>query len=284
MHDFLPRLVGVEVVSSVLDPTDYRSPLGPETTIRPRLLFYHWRDQPFMPVEFSVAAYRYGHSMVRPSYQINDVIQLPVSPDAFRIPLFSREPADPHTLTSLAGFRPLPPDGGVQWSYFLPGFRDARRELPQPSYRIDTQLARPLAEIPGDLPALPRGIPRGQASSLAVRNLLRGLELGLPSGQDVARAMAITPLDDALLPKEFRGALEGRWPLWYYVLKEAEIETGGEHLGAVGGRIVAEVLAGLLAGDPLSYLSIDPTWSPTLPGRRQGTFTLTDLVDFGLRS
>ena len=96
--------------------------------------------------------------------------------------------------------------------------------------------------------------------------------------------MAITPLDDALLPKRFRGALEGRWPLWYYVLKEAEIETGGEHLGAVGGRIVAEVLAGLLAGDPLSYLSVDPTWSPTLPGRRPRTFTLTDLVDFGLRS
>ena len=106
-----------------------------------------------MPVEFSVAAYRFGHSMVRPSYQINDVIQTPVAPDAFRIPLFSHEPADPHRLTSLAGFRPLPPDGGVQWSYFLPGFRDARRELPQPSYRIDTQFARPLAELPGAAPA-----------------------------------------------------------------------------------------------------------------------------------
>jgi hypothetical protein len=221
--------------------------------------------------------------MVRPSYQINDVVQTPVARNAFRIPLFSHEPADPHRLTSLAGFGPLPPDGGVQWSYFLPGFRDARRGLPQPSYRIDTQLARPLAELPGAAPTLPRGVPAGQAGSLAVRNLLRGLELGLPSGQDVARAMAITPLDDALLPKQFRGAFEGRWPLWYYVLKEAEIQTGGEHLGAVGGRIVAEVLAGLLAGDPLSYLSVDPTWTPTLPGRLPRTFTLTDLVDFGLR-
>ena len=96
--------------------------------------------------------------------------------------------------------------------------------------------------------------------------------------------MAITPLDDGRCCRSSSAALlEVRWPLWYYVLKEAEIQTGGEHLGAVGGRIVAEVLAGLLAGDPLSYLSVDPTWTPTLPGRLPRTFTLTDLVDFGLR-
>src|SRR3954465_4043354 len=62
INDFLPRLDGSEVVRDILRFEDYRSPTGPQTPLRPRLLFYHWRDEPFMPVEFSVAAYRYGHS------------------------------------------------------------------------------------------------------------------------------------------------------------------------------------------------------------------------------
>jgi hypothetical protein len=86
---------------------------------------------------------------------------------------------------------------------------------------------------------------------------------------------------DIVISPEARRDFNGQWPLWFYILKEAEVETGGVHLGPVGGRLVAEVLIGLLAGDSLSYLSVNPTWKPTLPSRTPGTFTLTDLINFG---
>jgi hypothetical protein len=66
------------------------------------------------------------------------------------------------------------------------------------------------------------------------------------------------------------------------VLKEAELLSGSAHLGPVGGRIVAEVLIGLLAGDPLSYLNVQPTWKPTLPAANPGSFTLSDLVNIAV--
>jgi hypothetical protein len=203
----------------------------------------------------------------------------------------------------------LPPHGVVEWKYFLDGIEETDRVLPQPSYRIDTQLSDSLGRLPESravaqelTPDIEPDIARNAARSLATRNLLRGRALGLPAGQDVARAMGIRePLSkDELFDKvEFdqdllralnvtddgvRSDLSNRAPLWFYILKEADVEADGAHLGPVGGRIVAEVLIGLLAGDPLSYLSVDPTWKPFLADadNRQGEFTLTDLVNFGL--
>jgi hypothetical protein len=303
VNDFLPRLVGGDVVRDILRFKDFRSPTGTHTTMRPRLLFYKWRAQPFMPVEFSVAAYRYGHSMARPSYLINDSIVEPVVRDfASRIPLFSD--SDRKTLQNLNGFGPLPAGGRVQWKYFLDGVKDPKGArdgfLPQPSYKIDTKLGHPLGDLPANVAsarALFDHIPLEAMRSLPVRNLLRARALGLPAGQDVARAMGITPIADRVLLENLdfagdltglgtdeqavREDLAGRAPLWFYVLREAEVEAKSEHLGPVGGRIVAEVLIGLLAGDPLSYLGVDPSWRPFLgPTPRQ--FTLTDLINLGL--
>jgi len=72
----------------------------------------------------------------------------------------------------------------------------------------------------------------------------------------------------------------GETPLWYYVLKEAEVRAGGEQLGPVGGRIVAEVLLGLLDADPGSYRNVEPDWQPVLPSTEPGRFTMADLLDF----
>ena len=71
-------------------------------------------------------------------------------------------------------------------------------------------------------------------------------------------------------------------PLWYYTLCEARSNAGqtGRRLGPVAGRIVAEVLVGLLEGDGNSYLSAEPTWTPELPVARDGSFTMADLVRF----
>jgi hypothetical protein len=74
-----------------------------------------------------------------------------------------------------------------------------------------------------------------------------------------------------------RKDLENCAPLWFYILREAELEAGGGHLGPVGGRIVAEVLIGVVAADPESYLALDPDWTPTLPAH-EGAFGLRDLL------
>jgi hypothetical protein len=119
--------------------------------------------------------------------------------------------------------------------------------------------------------------------------------LGLPSGQWVARRMV--PEDRVLTSRELfpdqsdvRKFLEEKigakkvdklgtdTPLWYYILREAEVQQKGERLGEVGGRIVAEVLLGLLDSDPLSFLSVQPNWTPELA--EGGEFTMAHLIRF----
>ncbi len=160
--------------------------------------------------------------------------------------------------------------------------REIGGSQPQLSRRIDTRLARPLLRLPGRLDA--------GHNSLATLNLRRGKALQLPSGQAIAQAMGLTPLavnelglDRFGLSAAQRTPLEQETPLWYYVLREAE-KGGGEQLGAVGGRIVAETLIGLLAGDPLSFLNVQPTWKPErIPAAAPGKFTLGDLLKFATK-
>jgi hypothetical protein len=112
--------------------------------------------------------------------------------------------------------------------------------------------------------------------SLAVRDLLRGTATSLPSGETVAHAMGVAPLDGDQVGAYWAAGT----PLWFYILKEAQACCGGDQLGPVGGRIVAEVLIGLLRADPDSHLVVDPSWRPTLPSRDRASFDLTDLVIF----
>jgi heme peroxidase len=229
--------------------------------------FFTWESDPYMPVEYSGAAYRFGHSMVRAAYDLNETIQ--------DIPLFVAEDK-PDPLEHLGGFRRLPAFWSVDWSFF---FKTGSRK-PQLSRRIDTRLSEPLFKLPS-------GLDSGR-HALAQLNLRRGRALGLPSGQDVAGAMGVAALagadlglDGIDLPAAGKTRLKAATPLWYYVLREAEV-GGGEQLGPVGATMVAEVLVGLLQGDPLSYVRQRPTWKPELPGAAAGDFTMADLVKFTL--
>lgn len=260
VNDFLRRLVGDAVVDDILRSEAYAAS-GPASSIARReirLRFYRWQRQPFMPVEFSVAAYRFGHSMIRPTYLFNSIV-----PER---PLFSADPnAGP--LDDMRGFRVLPDRWTFEWDFFFETADGARL---QPSRKIDSRLSLPLQSLPGLDPA-----------ALAVRNLRRGRALALPSGQDVARAMCISPLEPDQLELGDMSEVFGRHtPLWFYVLKEAEVLEGGLRLGPVGGRIVAEVLLGLLKGDPLSYISVFPCWTPELSRADAATFTMADLIAF----
>jgi hypothetical protein len=127
-----------------------------------------------------------------------------------------------------------------------------------------------------DLP----GIPGDEPQSLAQRNLLRSLALGVPSGQRVARAMRIRPLPREDLADLRTHRLDTSTPLWFYILREAERLADGKRLGPVGGQIVTEVMLGVQQGDRQSYLRQDPEWTPILPAATPGVFTMTDLLKF----
>jgi hypothetical protein len=237
VHDFLPHVVGQDLVDSMLKP-------GPHGTIAVDNQFYrpHNRLKPMMPIEYSVAAYRFGHSMIRAEYEMHESHTLPVfGPDGGE---------------DLRGSRPLPGNAAADWNYF---FEIPNLEAPDDrnmTRMIDTKLSLPLANLPSTVVAHIDGA----ILALAQRNLLRGKWLGLPAGQDVATAMGVPPI-----PNERLGLTDARWggksPLWYYVLKEAEL-GGGCQLGAVGGRIVAEVILGMLARDRNSYFNANRPWTP----------------------
>jgi len=270
IHDFLVRLVGREVIRDILRPDTFAIPTeqGTKTakTLRVDLRFFHWHNRVFMPVEFSVGAYRFGHSMVRGEYELNEAVQ--------DIPIFAKAPEP-----DLRGFRELPAGHVIQWARFFE-FAGANLET-QPSRRIDTNLAFGLS-------VLPESVAKG-IGALAERDLKRGKALGLPSGQAIARAMGIPEElilhGDALkpLPPDLIKAFGRDTPLFFYVLKEAEVLSKGKKLGPVGGRIVAEVILGLIRGDPSSFLSVQPMWQPRagqFGAPKDGEFSVADLLRF----
>ena len=305
-HQFLPGIVGQTMMSSIYQDTSR----GAKVTLR-----YYKPTNPagrsFIPVEFAVAAYRFGHSITRPRYTVRDAYDragTTLLGTVSSVPLFGDTPND----NNLNGHRDLLPVPRlkIQWSKFFNKPGDPRTA--RPVRQFDASLAFPLFKMP--LTALPDANPLG---TLSGRNLRRGRKMGLPSGQQVARLMGVTPLSNSQLSYDHRinvvipipttgtGANEvkvisegpvlndklktelalsewkGEAPLWFYILKEAEIVKKGRELGPVGGRIVAEVLVGLLQKDPNSYLYNNPGWKPAPPiAPASGQFTMADLLKF----
>lgn len=200
---------------------------------------YSWKHQPFMPVEFSVAAYRFGHSMVRNSYQTNH----PHRGAGKFAPIF--DVVTGVCGDNLRGFRPMLDKNYIQWDWFLE-MTSSRKPFPQRARKIDAKLSNALVALHEN--------PSNSASLdnvLAFRNLMRSYRFGLPSGTDVAKKFCIKPLDIA----------QDHDSLWFYLLKEAG-EEGGERLGPLGSLIVCATIAGLLKGDPNTFYNIEPCWTP----------------------
>jgi Animal haem peroxidase len=218
-----------------------------------------------MPVEFAVAAYRFGHSQVRENYWLN--FNFPNQPmgDVFN---FIRKPHLPVRSNWVIDFNAFFDTGVV-----VPINNKARK--------IDTVLAPALESLPGFA---------GLLAILAKRNLRRGAALGLPSGQGMATqfgvpALTAAQLTQGLPPNEVAvltaagSQLLNRTPLWYYVLREAAVLHAGNQLGPVGGRIVAETIVRMLKRDGGSFLNA-AGFVPSLPSAVAGDFGFADLVNF----
>lgn len=233
INDFLPAMAGQAVVSDIL--TAGRK--------------FYCGGIPYMPVEFSVAAYRFGHSMVPMKIQVQKAKSA--------LHLFGDGLGK--------GFSPVPSvDAIVDWHelFDTPANRSVQR-----AEALDTTLA-------GDLLKLPF-IPEADINSLATRNLLRGNSFHLPAGEVLAAHMGRDEKEInkvmGVIEKLSAGTITSGAPLWLYILAEAEkigredhpgSFSKGEGLGPVGARIVAEVIIGLLEYDDRSYLGTNRNWSP----------------------
>jgi hypothetical protein len=222
LNEFLPTLVGPALADQVLRE-------GPR--------YFRPRQDSFIPLEFADAAYRYGHSQIRHRYRLNSQNDpVPLFPD-------------------LLGFRAVPRQNRVDWRLFFdaPGAESAQR-----AKKIDGKLVKALIE----LPVAVTGETEIEAyHSLAVRDLQRGQGVGLPSGEVVARHLGIDPLTADEVGIASTG-WRGDTPLWYYILREADVCAGGHRVGPVGGRIIAEVLVGLVDADVTSFRRSRLEWLP----------------------
>lgn len=280
--DYLPRVVKPQLVDRVF--TEGRKVF--ETSPVPG-------DSPTMPVEFSVAAFRLGHSMIRSAYNWNHVFDDGGGTLDFLF-TFSGTSGD------LGGF-PRLPSNWIADLRRLYDFTEAGRNDLRPivggrskmnfARRIDTLLADPLADLrPGSIGG-PEPIARRR--NLAFRNLTRARMLNLATGQQMlalmrSRGVTVTALAPAkvrdgrdgatlaTLNTRQRAALLKDTPLWFYALREAEFNGG--RLAGVGGRIVAETFHRAIEGSQISIMA-DPTWRPTL-GPDPDTFRMVDLLLF----
>jgi hypothetical protein len=258
LHEFLPLTIGQERVDDIL---------------KKGFRFYEVdKKNPLIPIEFSVAAYRFGHSQIRPSYRLNFG---PTGGSPFFAFVFddTQDPNDTDPDDLRGGKRA--PRRFVDWQTF---FKFDATNF-RPNKRIDGKLSSVVMLLPGSRGPAP-GLPADGVQSLASRNLMRHVNFGIPSGQAIARRMSVPALTPAQLDMLKSFDMEKSSPLWFYILKEAELMENGLRLGPVGGRIVGEVFIGLLKADESSYLASQPNWTPVLPSAIPGDFRITDLLTF----
>jgi hypothetical protein len=289
LTDYLPRIIEEEVLKRVVEYV--RANKG-------ELEFFKFATEAdmFMPVEFSVAAFRLGHSMIRQSYEWNFFHKTKTDTN----PSANFSPAtllDFFVFTGLCGTlggnNNLPGEWIVDWRRFF-DFTEVGEKNPPAltlnrAKRIDTKFDFHLDELVG----YPFNEEQKEWRPITVRNLRRGFALRLPTGQAIAKKILPAP-EEGLTPEQIadssdleitqllnKSGLDRNTPLWYYILKEAEVFHQGQKLGPVGSRIVAETFVGIIWNSKHSILKNDGPPIPAFGARQaEGKFGMADMLKF----
>jgi hypothetical protein len=282
VNDFLKTLTMEGTVDSVLNDG---------------LQFYSLQDRDvFMPLEFSVASYRFGHSMVRAAYDYNRNFtdQPGALTDATFELLFiftgrgnigqgnERNPGPGANET-------LPFNWIIEWDRFVSKEKAAER-LRNSARKLDTHLAPPLSTLVNEGEGGEPSPIQELLKHLAKRNLLRGYFLSIPTGQSLAERLGIETMSAEELQQNNSDAMNQaiapfleKTPAWFYILKESEVRAGGDSLGPVGSRIVAETFIGLMMNDEFSYLNqheYDCVWNPSKGVKLSDGSDIASIGDF----
>jgi hypothetical protein len=296
LNDFLIRICGRETVHTILPHLGHNDPIWMNP---PRFVFYKYREDPFMPIEFAAAAYRFGHSMVRPIYRLNTELNGGANPNHATPEEISRGLAGRFFIFAgvqnrgLNGFDEFPKQWAIDWSLYFnikgSGDLGGKRRV-QPAYKIDTSLVNPLGFLPEFSKALinPSGpltieqlqnVPvdkEANPANLAQRNLLRGMSMELPTGQSIAMAMGVEPIADkdlrvgkAVVDEyldnptlcSIHPSFAGHAPLWYYVLAEAQHEWYQRATGVGGAGDAEPVRLGTIGGRIVAETLIGLLWA-----------------------
>ena len=282
INDFLVRICGKHMVDAILPKRLVPAPVSQK---RPHLDYFHWDHDPAMPIEFSVAAFRFGHSMVRPIYRLNQQLHGGDDPEHAtddekrrglegRFFIFAGV-----NKRALNGFGEFPDEWAIDWRLFFDidgsGTLGGKARA-QPAYKIDTSLVNPLGFLPEFSVIKPFHPPLtldqlhpkpvdalNDPANLAARNLLRGSAMQLPSGQAVARTMGLPVIADADLRvckatladweagvalTEIDARFRNNAPLWFYVLAEAQYEWSRRAMAPGGLGDAEPVRLGPLGG------------------------------------
>jgi hypothetical protein len=267
IHDLLPQFIDDTILNETI--ANYRS--------LPACL-----SNGSIPVEFALAAFRFGHSLVRNNYIINPGSH---PRESLSILLNLNSMGNPPMLE-------LQDEWVIEWGRFFNIQPFGNRNM---AHSLDTHIALALHSLPGPVPIDLASPPR-KTQSLPVMTLLRGGRSGLPSGQRVADALGaqrLTETDlvwqDPVNPdlEDFlsRTNFLTETPLWYYILQEGAIKGNRQRLGPVGSRIVAETIIALLAADRNSLLNRGTEWTPPDWGWKTPSAQIVDmetLIQFAL--
>jgi hypothetical protein len=272
MTDFLPRIVGQERLDTILEIRPHGKPKVKTAYYRPNNM-----NKVFTPLEFAVAAFRFGHTQVRNLYKANLLDPVPAN----RLNIQQPIPG----AANLNGFRPIPATHVMDFRNFF-HFQDSPNPAIPPLFNgtrgMDAILSPNLLKLPPQsLPSAP------DRTSLPARNLQRGVQVGLPSGQAVARALGVPVLSNAdLAPGVAKPAgvpvsinvladpgFNGECPLWFYLLAESAVMENRSRLDPVGGTIVAETITGIMDADKESFFQAD-AWRPMSSPFRMQEFLL----------